>query len=61
MDRDGFGRFRRLVCVNATDRCFTTDECPWCEFADITSAASAPNGLAQGHTEEASVRQGTSK
>lgn len=35
MIRDGLGRFRRLVCVNAHDRCYACDECPWCEFSPI--------------------------
>lgn len=32
--RDGFGRFRRLRCVNAHDRCDGAP-CQLCEFAPV--------------------------
>jgi len=31
--RDGLGRFVKLVCVNATDRCAGSFPCPFCEPA----------------------------
>jgi len=43
--RDGLGRFRRLVCVNAHDLCYATDECPYCEFAPIRQQGFAAGEL----------------
>jgi hypothetical protein len=31
--RDGQGRFVKLVCVNAHDRCYLGGPCPYCEPA----------------------------
>ena len=31
MVRDGRGRFVRMACVNAHDRCYLGGPCPWCE------------------------------
>lgn len=33
--RDGFGRFAKLVCVNAHDRCYggAGGPCPYCELS----------------------------
>ena len=37
--RDGAGRFARLVCVNAHDRCYEGGPCPWCEPASVGRSA----------------------
>lgn len=49
--RDGWGRFAKVACVRAHDRCYLGGPCPWCEIklphiampADVTDAEQFPN------------------